>query len=87
MWIRFFLALLLICIALKLLSTVARQLSGKKARRPVEETPLSGINEMVQDPVCGLFIPAREAVSLSMTGRTIHFCSDECRQRFMNAQR
>jgi YHS domain-containing protein len=40
------------------------------------------VDEMVQDPVCKLYIPKREAVCASVAGTTYFFCSQECLDRF-----
>ena len=38
---------------------------------------------MVRDPVCGLHLPASSAVSVRQSGKTYHFCSNECRNKFV----
>ncbi len=85
MWLRLLLIVLLLCLGIKVLVYVARQLSAKRQRPEVEGwNTVHGANEMVRDPVCGIYIPAQEAVSVVKAGKTVHFCSDECRQRFVN---
>ncbi|MBW2163982.1 MAG: YHS domain-containing protein [Deltaproteobacteria bacterium] len=39
-------------------------------------------DELVQDPVCGIYCPKRDALSLNRQGKTYYFCSDKCRQKF-----
>ena len=39
-------------------------------------------DELVQDPVCGIYCPKRDALSLNRQGKTYYFCSDKCRQEF-----
>jgi uncharacterized protein len=39
---------------------------------------------MIKDPVCGAYFPKRNAVTLNKGGRTIHFCSTECRDRYID---
>ena len=34
---------------------------------------------MVQDPVCGVYVPLSSAVSKTVGGRKLYFCSDTCR--------
>ncbi|MGB5985048.1 MAG: hypothetical protein WBG37_07065 [Desulfobacterales bacterium] len=43
-------------------------------------------DEMVQDPQCGVYFPRREAVALQHAGKTLYFCSPECRDAFMSDQ-
>lgn len=39
-------------------------------------------NKMVRDPVCGMYLDARLAVSLRHKKETLYFCSQECLQKF-----
>jgi uncharacterized protein len=85
--VRLILVGLLITVAIKILSLVGRYLHSQflKPRVKAEET-FTGINEMVRDPVCGLYIPSDGAVALINNGRIVHFCSENCRQKFLNIQ-
>lgn len=38
--------------------------------------------EMALDPVCGSYVPLSAAVKASEGGRTVYFCSEECRGRY-----
>lgn len=38
---------------------------------------------MVKDPVCGVYFPEREGVQLRHKGQVITFCSEKCRDRFL----
>jgi YHS domain-containing protein len=38
---------------------------------------------MVKDPVCGVYFPKREGVALHHKGQVITFCSEACRDRFL----
>lgn len=38
--------------------------------------------EMVLDPVCGSYVPISAALRADKGGKTVYFCSDECRERF-----
>lgn len=40
------------------------------------------IDEMVQDPFCGTYIPKRESIRRVMEGQEYHFCSEECADKF-----
>lgn len=39
-------------------------------------------DELVRDPVCGVFVPKRQAIVLIMDGKTHYFCSEGCRKEF-----
>ncbi len=45
-----------------------------------------GVNEMVRDPVCGVYVTDRESVTAVVNGREFHFCSAECRRKFIDDQ-
>ena len=42
--------------------------------------------KLVQDPVCGTYVPPRAALSLTSAGSTHYFCSEECRAKFVSGQ-
>jgi YHS domain-containing protein len=47
--------------------------------------PASGpaiVDEMVIDPVCGVYIPKREAITAHAQGETVYFCSQECMHKY-----
>lgn len=39
--------------------------------------------EMVLDTVCGTYVPISSALRSSEGGRSLFFCSEECRAKFM----
>jgi Uncharacterized conserved protein len=41
------------------------------------------VEEMRQDPVCGTWVPISQAVTLNRDGETLHFCSAECRDKYL----
>ena len=40
------------------------------------------IDEMVQDPFCGTYIPKRESIRRVIEGQEYLFCSEECAEKF-----
>jgi uncharacterized protein len=50
--------------------------------RPGEPPAVEKVEEMVQDPVCGTWVPAGQALSLPGEKETRYFCSEECRDKF-----
>jgi YHS domain-containing protein len=44
------------------------------------------IEEMVQDPVCGMWVPISQAISLPGEKETRYFCSAACREKFLQKQ-
>ncbi|MDY0162548.1 YHS domain-containing protein [Desulfobotulus sp.] len=54
--------------------------SEEKSDREIHE-------ELVQDPVCGLYLPESEAVKAKVDGQEICFCSEACRKTFIEAEK
>jgi YHS domain-containing protein len=49
--------------------------------------PGQAVEEMVQDPLCGTWVPLGQAVLLDVKREKHYFCSPECRDRFLAGQR
>lgn len=45
------------------------------------------VEEMKQDPVCGTYVPASLAVTVTHKGATVYFCSGACRDKFKQIQK
>jgi YHS domain-containing protein len=59
---------------------------GKRARTAPEREAVRG--EMARDPVCGMFVSTDLSPShrLSQGGQTLHFCSQECLERYQRRE-
>ncbi len=69
-------------IVLKGFSQVIRPDSGMPgAPRPSNQVPLTG--ELKKDPVCGTYIAAASSIKETVGGQTFHFCSQECRNKYV----
>ena len=44
---------------------------------------LHPVDELVQDPVCKVYVPRREAIVLRGRGEPLYFCSDKCRDHYV----
>jgi YHS domain-containing protein len=40
---------------------------------------------MIQDPVCGCYIPKSQAFTLSHRGKKLYFCSQVCSQKYQSS--
>ncbi len=40
-------------------------------------------SDRANDPVCGISVDKATAIHAERAGETFHFCSDECRQKFL----
>lgn len=56
--------------------------AGSGGQVPGSRSSSGEIDEMVQDPVCGTYVPLRDAHRRSLRGKEYFFCSDECARRF-----
>ena len=68
------------------LGIIGRALSGQAnrgsaAQRPAAQVPLSG--ELKKDPACGTYISAATSIKEKVGGQTLHFCSKECRDKYV----
>jgi YHS domain-containing protein len=83
--IRFALFFFLVYVFCKLL----KKLFGKQASESRQQTKKPSFNagsrqisEMVQDPVCKVYVPKKEALHLDIAGKSYYFCCRSCRDRF-----
>ena len=83
--IRFALFFFLVYVFVKLL----KKLFGKQASESRQQTKKPSfnpgprqVNEMVQDPVCKVYVPKKEALHLDKAGKSYYFCCRSCRDRF-----
>ena len=51
--------------------------------RTFEQSKDQWVEEMVQDPVCGTWVPVGQAVSIAQGREKHHFCSPECRDKYL----
>lgn len=69
---------------------VLRRIVGQMVRantgsKPYMDVPNNSVNQkLVRDPVCGMHLAAEIAVPLKQGGEVLHFCSVECRDRFLS---
>jgi YHS domain-containing protein len=56
--------------------------AGKRPDR--RNTPNSAKNYMVKDPVCGMYMDSRLAVRLERGKEPTYFCSEECKNKFLD---
>jgi YHS domain-containing protein len=58
-----------------------RSASPPRQQAPREPTVISG-GELKKDPVCGTYVSAALAVTRTVNGELVHFCSKECRDKY-----
>lgn len=83
------LRLLIVIFLIYLLYRVVRRYLGAgqtHRQRDVRDSEEGPVDEMVQDPACGTYIPRRDAHRKVIGGREYFFCSRECEERFEKEQ-
>jgi uncharacterized protein len=85
---RFLAALVLVYFAAKGLLWLTRYLRSFPSRESqVTGKENSEIQDMVRDPVCGLYVPGRDALKIVVHGAPVYFCSEQCRRKFVEGVR
>jgi YHS domain-containing protein len=49
---------------------------GRSVTTGVDGQPATDV--MVKDPVCGTYVPMRDAIRKTIGGQSLYFCSQEC---------
>ena len=83
--IRFVITVLLIYLFYRLVRAIISP--GQKITRFPRQEPGGNrvMDEMVKDPVCGVYVPKRQALTASYGGKTMYFCGPRCRERYLEA--
>jgi YHS domain-containing protein len=64
---------------------VGKMASGGTAPESPLEVPSNAANQkLVRDPVCGMHVAEGLALPLKQDGEILHFCSAECRDKYLN---
>jgi len=91
--IRFVIFALLCYILYRLIKSLAlpspRKSGGpfSKPGEPFTQPRQVITDEMVIDPHCRVYIPKREALTAKIGGENVYFCSEECKKKYLKAQR
>ena len=78
--------LIFFIILLYILYRIVRGLLKSVSSRKTDSKVRGGdVDEMVQDPQCGTYVPRRDAVQKLIEGRPYMFCSEECAKQYETA--
>ncbi|MBI3991963.1 MAG: hypothetical protein HY342_01710 [Candidatus Lambdaproteobacteria bacterium] len=64
-----------------------KRVMAAPSKRPVDFGEDSRIGRLVQDPQCELYVDRNEAVRRKVGGQDVYFCSKECADAYVQAQR
>ncbi len=80
--IRFIIIAITSYLGFKLVQKIASQFFSREipGSRPQPEV---AADELVQDPVCKIFVPRRNALKAHKNGEDFFFCSEGCRKKFL----
>lgn len=56
-----------------------------KGKRELPHEPGTNAEETFRDPVCGVYVPAADAVVGTLDGERIRFCSLDCLEKFRDS--
>lgn len=67
---------------------VGKMATGGESRNSYVDVPNNAVNQkLVRDPVCGMHVAEALALPLQQGAETVHFCSTECREKYLNGER
>ena len=59
-------------------------LQAGSPQETVFDTTASQIDDvMIKDPYCEIYFPAKDGVYLRINGKDLYFCSEECRDKYV----
>jgi len=58
--------------------------AGASKSNPAKDNSAGDSKHMVKDPVCGMYMDCRLAVRLDKKSEEFYFCSEECKQKYLN---
>ncbi|MCP5050894.1 MAG: YHS domain-containing protein [bacterium] len=56
---------------------------GEPFFKSKKKHPQKAIEEIKKDPVCGTYVPVKHAFKHSSGKETYYFCSEECKEKFI----
>jgi uncharacterized protein len=60
---------------------LAKVFGGARQKPRASEKPS---NNMVKDPVCGMYMDSRLAIRFESSNEAHYFCSEECKKKYLN---
>ena len=86
MLLRVLLVTILIFVLVKVVFSVVNYVRLSQ-RNSQDNSEAPKVNQLVKDPVCGVYVAISEAESLPTKKGNLYFCSDRCRQKFLDGQK
>ena len=73
-----------------------RLLTGGRKKKPLHQgserpdargAEIAAHDQLVEDPVCHIYIPKRQAIVLQESDTPVYFCSEQCRKMYCDAHK
>ena len=85
--IRFLILIAVVAFVRYLFGMISRAVSGavKGEAATADSTPAQSKDggELLRDPVCGVFVAQETSIKKAFGGRTVHFCSTACCDKYL----
>ena len=87
--LRFLFWVLIVSWSVSLLRRIVKSMSGAATGRqqPIDVPSDAVSRKLVRDPVCGMHLAEGLAIAERSGGEPVYFCSEECRNKFMEEPR
>ncbi|MBU1404700.1 MAG: TRASH domain protein [Proteobacteria bacterium] len=83
---KFFIYALLLYVLYRLLTGGRRKKTVGNGRKTTGSGALAAHDQLVEDPVCHIYIPKRQAIVLQDGDTVVYFCSEQCRKMYCDAR-
>jgi YHS domain-containing protein len=85
---RILIVLILIFVLYYMVRGLLRPRRGERNTRETHsDIPRTGGTELVKDPYCQTYVPMRTALQARVGGEDLFFCSEACRDRYLQEKR
>jgi uncharacterized protein len=75
--------LIFFTVIIDLIRRIFAGLLGNRKRPKAANDSAMPSNQMVKDPVCGMYMDSRLAVRLENRSKTLYFCSEKCKTKYL----
>jgi uncharacterized protein len=86
MLIRLLILIILFIVVYRAIKSWLRRLSEPQERSAAPPS-MKADDVMIQDPECGIYLARRDAVTFSENGKTYYFCSQSCKNSYMDKKK
>lgn len=83
MLIRLLIIIILVIVVYRAVKSWLGGPSRPHVRSTTGQAPMKADDVMIQDPECGIYFARRDAVALDENGKTLYFCSEACKEKYL----